>query len=173
MRKFATPLLLLLTGSTLLSSCASTTVIQSNPGGARVFLNDEPVRVTPYRHTDTEIVGTTTTVRLEKEGYETLNTSFSRDEEVDVGAIIGGIFVTVPFLWVMKYKPTHSYELKPAAGTVPRDSAVAPAAATAAPVAGPKSRAERLREAKQLLDEKILTQAEYEKEKQRILAEKE
>lgn len=170
MRKFATPLLLLLAGTTLLSSCASTTLIQSTPAGAKVYLNDQAVGVTPYRHTDTEIVGSTTTVRLEKEGYQTLNTSFSRDEEVDVGAIIGGVFLTVPFLWVMKYKPVHSYELSPAVDTPPAAAPATPAPATAV---APKSRAERLREAKQLLDDKILTPAEYEKEKQRILAEKE
>lgn len=173
MQKSATPLLLLLAGTTLLTSCASTTMIQSNPAGAKVYLNDEPKGVTPYRHTDTQIVGSTTTVRLEKEGYQTLTTSFSRDEEVDAGAIVGGIFLTVPFLWVMKYKPVHSYELAPAV-----DAPAAPAAAPATPgatptAAAPKSRTERLREAKQLLDDKILTPAEYEKEKQRILAEKE
>jgi PEGA domain len=172
MRK-ATPLLLLLAGTTALSGCVSTTVIQSMPTGAKVYLNDQAVGVTPYRHADTEIVGTTTTVRLEKEGYEPLHTSFSRNEEVDVGAIVGGLFVTVPFLWVMKYKPLHSYELRPAAGTPPPTPAADPAATPAVPVAATKSRADRLREAKKLLDEKILTQAEYEKEKQRILAEKE
>lgn len=173
MRKFATPLLLLLTGTTLLSSCASTTMIQSSPAGAKVYLNDEAVGVTPYRHTDTEIVGSTTTVRLEKEGYQTLTTSFSRDEEVDVGAIVGGLFVMVPFLWTMKYKPVHSYELVPATATMPAAAPATPAPVAAPTAVAPRSRAERLREVKKLLDEKILTQAEYEKEKQRILAEKE
>jgi len=46
------------------------------------------------------------------EGYEDFLGSFSRDEEVDVGAIIGGIFFLFPFLWTMKYKPFHTYELK-------------------------------------------------------------
>jgi hypothetical protein len=50
---------------------------------------------------------------LEKEGYEPLNTIFSRNEEVDPGAIVGGVFFLFPFLWTMKYKPTHNYELMP------------------------------------------------------------
>ncbi|MFP4090498.1 MAG: PEGA domain-containing protein [Cyclobacteriaceae bacterium] len=88
-------------------------MIQSSPDNAKLYLNGEPVGTTPYRHSDKRIVGSTNEVRLEKEGYETLITSFSRDEEVDVGAIIGGIFFLFPFLWTMKYKPTHTYEMKP------------------------------------------------------------
>lgn len=155
---------LLLSGAVLSSSCSSTTVLQSMPVGARVYVDGEAVGTTPYRHSDTKIVGSTTSVRMEKDGYETYNTSFSRDEQADVGAIIGGLFVLVPFLWTMKYKPVHSYELKSLNSTQ-----------TLGPVVVPimKPRAERLRENKKLLDEKILTQQEYEKEKSRILAEPE
>lgn len=158
---------LVLAGSILLTSCTSTTLIQSNPGGAKVYLNGEPVGTTPYTHRDTKIVGSTTTVKLEKEGYEPLHTSFSRDEEVEVGAIIGGLFVLVPFLWTMKYKPTHTYELTPSSGD---DQ---PIIKTKPQQYQTKSKADRLRELKQLLDEKVITQEEYEKEKKKILAEDE
>lgn len=104
---------LLLAVSFLLSGCASTTMIHSNPDGAKVYLNEELVGSTPYLHSDTRIVGSTIRVRLEKEGYESLHSSFSRNEEVDAGAIIGGIFIGIPFLWTMKYKPAHTYELVP------------------------------------------------------------
>lgn len=104
---------LLLAVSVLLSGCASTTMIRSNPDGAKVYLNEELAGTTPYLHSDTRIVGSTTRVRLEKEGYEALHSSFSRNEEVDAGAIIGGIFFLFPFLWTMKYKPAHTYELVP------------------------------------------------------------
>lgn len=95
----------------LLTSCASTTVIQSEPSGANVYINGEKVGVTPHTYQDTKIVGSTVSVKLTKEGYEDLTTSFSRNEQVSVGAIIGGIFFLVPFLWVMEYKPNHNYEL--------------------------------------------------------------
>jgi hypothetical protein len=101
------------------SACASTTVINSEPNGAAVYLNGEKVGITPYTHTDTKIVGSTNTVLLKKEGYQDFSTTFTRNEDVNVGAIIGGLFVLVPFLWTMDYKPSHSYEmvpLKPAAG---------------------------------------------------------
>ena len=104
---------MVLAGAILFASCSSTTLIQSVPNGAKVYLNGEYAGVTPYSHTDTKIVGSTTMVRLEKEGYETMNTAFSRNEDADVGAIIGGIFFLFPFLWTMKYKPTRTYELIP------------------------------------------------------------
>ena len=103
----------MLAGAILFASCSSSTLIQSSPSGAKVYLNGEYAGVTPYTHTDTKIVGSSTQVRLEKEGYETLNTAFSRNEDADVGAIIGGIFFLFPFLWTMKYKPVRTYELVP------------------------------------------------------------
>jgi membrane carboxypeptidase/penicillin-binding protein len=63
----------------------------------------------------------------------------------------------------MKYKPTHTYELIASSGdnkTNPQQSQI-------------KSKADKLRELKQLLDEKIITQEEYEKEKKKILEEDE
>ncbi len=86
---------LLLAGTVLTSSCASSTLLQTNPVGAKLYLDGEPVGTTPYRHSDTKIVGSTTTVRLEKEGYQPLDTYFSRDEEADAGAIVGGHFLSV------------------------------------------------------------------------------
>ncbi len=101
-----------------ISGCSSTTLINSEPSGAEVYLNGEKVGETPYTYTDTKIVGSTTTVLLRKTGYQDFSSAFSRNEEVNAGAIVGGILVLVPFFWVMDYKPTHHYEmvpLKPAA----------------------------------------------------------
>ena len=156
---------LLVAGSILFTSCASTTMIQSNPSGAKVYLNGEAVGITPYAHRDTKIVGSTTTIKLEKEGFDSLNTSFSRDEEVDVGAIIGGLFILVPFLWTMKYKPLHTYELTSNTGSVK------PIIIDVSPSNLSQSKADRLRELKQLFDEKLITQLEYDAQKKRILGE--
>jgi hypothetical protein len=157
---------LILSGSVLFASCTSTTMIQSTPGGAKLYLNGEPVGTTPYTYSDTKIVGSTTIVKIEMEGYEPLNTTFSRDEEVDVGAIVGGVLVLFPFLWAMKYKPTHTYELVPLSGN---QQPIIKSQKTN----NQQSKAERLRDLKQLLDEKVLTQEEYEKEKKKILEEDE
>jgi hypothetical protein len=105
------------------TGCASTTTIRSNPSGARIYLNGEPVGVTPYTMTDTKIVGSTTTVRLEAPGYETTTGSIARSEEFDVGACIGGVLVLFPFLWIMGYKPEHTFELRPAAQAAPAPAA--------------------------------------------------
>jgi len=102
-----------LAGVIFLTSCASTTMIQSIPNGAKVYLNEEPAGTAPYLLSDTKITGTTTRVKLEKEGYEPLYSSITRNEEADLGAIICGFFFCVPFLWTMQYKPSHTYELKP------------------------------------------------------------
>ncbi|MBN1951136.1 MAG: PEGA domain-containing protein [Bacteroidales bacterium] len=108
--------------SIVIASCTSTTVINSVPPGAKVYIDDQPAGTTPYTYADTKIVGSVTSIRLEKEGYAPYNTMMVRNEEVDVGAIIGGLICTVPFLWVMKYKPAHTFEMVPMSGYTPDDS---------------------------------------------------
>jgi PEGA domain len=99
--------------ATFITGCSSTTVIKSDPSGARVYLNGEKVGITPYTHTDTKIIGSTNTVLLKKEGYQDTSAVFSRNENPNVGAIIGGVLVLFPFLWAMDYKPSYSYEMVP------------------------------------------------------------
>jgi hypothetical protein len=97
-----------------LTSCASSTLIQSQPPGARLFLDGQPVGVTPYMMSDAKIAGATTMVHLEAPGYLPTDVIIARNEEIDVGALIGGIFLLVPFLWIMGYRPFHVFELRPA-----------------------------------------------------------
>jgi hypothetical protein len=149
---------LLMAGCILFTSCSSTTRIQTIPDGARVYINDEPAGTTPYNYTDTKIMFSSTNIRLEKEGYEPYYTILTRDEEVDVGAIIGGFILWVPFAWSMKYKPTHTYELYPLQ-PAPADQQALP------------GQADRLRELKKLLDEKVITQEDFDKQKEKILNE--
>jgi len=148
--------------SLLLASCTSTTLIESVPSGAKLYINEEPVGTTPYTYSDTKIMFTSSFVRLEKEGYEPLTTTFTRDEEVDVGAIIGGIFFYVPFLWTMGYKPVHTYELVPYQG--PEINAEYDQQDVMN-----QSQADQIRDLKKLLDENIITQEEFEMGKKKIL----
>jgi hypothetical protein len=97
-----------------LSSCSSSTVIGANVPGAKVFLDGEMVGRTPYTMTDTKIVGAATNVRIEAPGYAPFQTTIKRNEEFSVGACIGGFFLLFPFLWIMDYKGSHTYELQPA-----------------------------------------------------------
>ena len=119
--------------------------------------------ITPLKYRDSKIVGSMTPIRLEKENYANLNTTLSKDEEVDIGAVIGGIFFLFPFLWTMKYHPFHNYELIPIGGEIVQENQVKPASTEFS------SKAEKLRELKKLLDEKIITSEDYDKEKKKIL----
>jgi hypothetical protein len=103
---------LFIAGSILFSSCASTTIIDSIPTGANLYLDGEFAGTTPHTMTDTKLLGTCTTVKIEKENYRSFYGNICRTEEADPGAIIGGIFFFFPFFWAMKYKPTHFYKLE-------------------------------------------------------------
>jgi len=105
--------------ATALLACSSETVIRSNPPGAKVFIDGSYVGTTPYTMSDTKIVGSTTSVRLEYPGYAPFDASIHRSEEFDVVACIGGVFLLVPFLWIMGYKPDHTFELQPGGGGYP------------------------------------------------------
>ncbi len=152
-----------MSGAVLFASCSSSTLIETNPVGAKLYLDGEPVGTTPYTHSDTKIVGSSTNIRLEKAGYEPLNVAMSRNEQVDVGAIIGGLFVWVPFLWIMKYKPVHRYEMVPLSGNASYQQERA--------ITLTGSKADKLKELKELLDQNILTKEEFEIEKAKVLAE--
>lgn len=161
---------ILLASLVLFASCASTTLIQSVPNGAKVYIDGQPVGTTPYSYSDTKIVGSSTTVRLEKDGYDPLNTVIVRNERADVGAIVGGLFFWVPFLWTMEYNPTHTYELNPS-NSVYYDQSTAPQVQSND--SGVKTKAEKLSELKSLLDQQLISQEDYDKAKAKILSEEE
>jgi hypothetical protein len=105
----------LCTMTSLLAGCTSTTVIHSRPEGAKVYLDNSYMGMTPYTQKDSKIVGTQTPLRLTKDGYEPFETHLSKDEKPDVGAIVGGVFFLFPFLWTEGYQPEHTYDLTPIA----------------------------------------------------------
>ena len=150
----------------LFASCSSSTLIVSNPSNAKLYVDGEMVGQTPYRHTDTKIVGSTTDIRIEKEGFKPLITDITKNEEADIGAIIGGLFIWVPFLWTLKYSPSHTFNLQPLTAEPETQPSIQK-------IQNSSSKAVKLRELKQLLDEKIITVEEFEKEKIKILEMKE
>jgi hypothetical protein len=89
--------------------CTSSTMIRASDPSASIFVDGDYRGKGSVSHRDTKTVGATTEVRIEKTGCAAKEFSFRRNEELDVGATIGGLFLLVPFLWVMKYKPSHSY----------------------------------------------------------------
>ncbi len=105
--------LLFLIGVLLFSSCASTTLITTDPPGAEVYVNDEYLGESPVTYQDRKVALSQNVLRIKKDGYNEELTFFSRDEEPNVGAIIGGFFVFPLWLWALDYKPLHHYKLEP------------------------------------------------------------
>jgi hypothetical protein len=92
------------------SACSSTTLVQSSDPTVKIYIDGEFKGTGSASHSDTKIIGSMTDVKLKKEGCETQSYSFSRNEEFDAGACVGGVFFLVPFLWIQKYRPVHTYE---------------------------------------------------------------
>jgi len=97
----------------LLSSCVSTTTIKSVPPGADVYVDGYKVGTTPYKYEDEKIAFSRTNLDIILEGYEPVYSYLVRDEEIDLGPLIGGFFFWPVWLWAMKYQPTHTFELVP------------------------------------------------------------
>jgi hypothetical protein len=94
-----------------LFGCASTTLIKSNPPGAKLQVDGQSVGETPYFYTDKAAAGTVKTVTLKKEGYKDSN-GFIRREKLSVSALIGGIFLIVPFVWILEYPSQYNFEME-------------------------------------------------------------
>jgi hypothetical protein len=96
------------------SGCASTVLINSTPEGAQVFVDGQAIGYTPVSYTDTGIVMSTRQVELRLDGYEVHRAVVRRDAELNVGALLGGIFCLWPlFLWVLDYPSRVHYEMRP------------------------------------------------------------
>jgi hypothetical protein len=155
----------------LLTGCYSSTRIISNPEGAALYLNERYVGQTPYRYGDTKIIGSHTDVRIEKEGYNTLYASFSRSERVNVGAIIGGLFIGIPFLWALDYHPYHQYELKETVTAPVKEKAPSTVRSETKPLKEELtgSATEKLRRLKEMYDKELISKEDYDAERAKIL----
>ena len=109
---------LLVTGFLIIAliSCASTTTVRvldesgSIDRDVKIYLDGSYSGKGEIMYSDTKIVGSTTNVTLRKKGCRNSMYSLSRSEQLQVGALIGGLFSLIPLLWVMGYNPMHSYE---------------------------------------------------------------
>ncbi len=101
---------LILLVAVLSSACTSSTVIRSTDPESRIYVNGEYIGTGQAHYSDEKVAFSRNEVEIRKEGCRTDYHSFRRSEEADIGAIVGGIFLTVPFLWVTEYKPYRSYE---------------------------------------------------------------
>ena len=93
------------------SGCASTTVINSKPPGAKIYLNGQEKGETPYTHTDKSAAWARRSIILKKEGYQDLNGEI-KHTKLSVPALVGGILVGVPFIWILEYPPQYTFQLE-------------------------------------------------------------
>lgn len=134
----------------LLAGCTSSTLLQTVPNGAKVYVNQQYRGITPMTYSDQKIVGSTTTLRFLLDGYEDLNTQLTRDERVHVGALVGGFVCGIPWLWVMKYDPVHTWELQPLADH-------------------PRNIQEELNRLRKMLDDGTISREEYDRMRAKVL----
>ena len=104
--------------SAVLISCASTTTIRvtdqddSIDRDVKIYIDGSYKGKGEVVYSDTKIVGSITQVTLKKKGCRSNIHSLFRSEKLQIGALIGGLFVWVPFLWIMGYNPMHLYEFQ-------------------------------------------------------------
>lgn len=97
--------------SLFLFGCTSATVIKSNPPGAKLYLDGQFKGETPCTYADRAAAGTMRTVTLKKEGYKDFTGHIKR-ETLSVPALIGGILVLIPFIWILEYPPEYTFEME-------------------------------------------------------------
>lgn len=145
-----------------IASCTSSTRITSDPPNATVIIKGNVVGETPYVYEDSKISFSKTPVTLQMEGYEDFHTVLVKDEEVDVGAIVGGIFFYWPFIWTFGYQPDHHYVLQ---STSPKYEDV--------DLRLSNQDMRRIQELNEMYKEGIIDQEEFELLKKRILKKEE
>jgi len=91
--------------------CSSHTLIQTDPPGAKVYVDGILRGLSPVDYSDMAISEEQKTVILKKEGYETSYVTI-RKEKLKWGALIGGVFFCVPLIWVLGYPPGYFVELE-------------------------------------------------------------
>ena len=94
----------------LICACSSSTVIKSSDPDARIYVNGEYIGTGQATYTDKKVAFSNNSVTMKKAGCDPVSHEFRRNEKPDGGAIVGGILVTIPFLWVTEYKKEHNYE---------------------------------------------------------------
>jgi hypothetical protein len=93
----------------ILLSCSSTTIINTNDLKAKIFVNNKYLGLGSAIHTDMKIAWLGNKVKIKKENCIDQVFVFRKNEEVDVVALVSGLFIFVPLLWVMKYRAVHDF----------------------------------------------------------------
>lgn len=93
-------------------ACSSSTKIHSTDPEARIYVNGELRGKGEATHSDTNFLGATQSVRIERDGCAPQFFEFKRNEEFDIGPGIAGCLCLFPWAWLFKYKSERTYEYK-------------------------------------------------------------
>ncbi len=94
-----------------LLSCSSTTVIKVSDPDVNISVNNRLLGSSDVIYSDRKVSWLKSNkVNLTKEGCAEQSFKFRRNEKLDSLALITGIFLIVPILWLMKYRAVHNYE---------------------------------------------------------------
>jgi hypothetical protein len=88
-----------------ITSCASTTIIRTQTDGAKIFIDNQFVGEQSAVYTDRKIAFKESDLRIEKDGCKTQTYTLQKSDQIDYLALVGGILMVVPTLWIMKYDP--------------------------------------------------------------------
>lgn len=103
-------LALILSASIVFTGCASTTVVQSEPTGAQLRIDGQPVGATPVTFTENAVwLWTKHQVTLDASGYSTYHGTLNA--QVSPLYLILGLLCLLPFILVGEFKPTYYYVL--------------------------------------------------------------
>ena len=103
-------LAILLACAVVFAGCASTTVIQSEPTGAQLRIDGQPVGATPVTFTEQAVwLWTKHQVTLEAPGYNPYHGMMNA--QVSPLYLILGLLCLLPFLLVGEFRPTYYYVL--------------------------------------------------------------
>jgi hypothetical protein len=95
----------------LISGCSTMVAIQTDPEGASVKINGQPVGKTPLTTELSNFDFDDYVVEVKKDGYEPLTAALQK--EFKVGQFIVGLLLWWPeLLWVYGPKPLQTFELE-------------------------------------------------------------
>jgi hypothetical protein len=89
----------------------SSTIIKSNPSGAKLYVNGQYKCETPCTYSDTSAMNSSKTILLKKKGYKDTTGQIKRDT-VAMGHLIAGIFFLFPLIWCLGYEPEYTFEME-------------------------------------------------------------
>jgi len=97
----------------LFSGCSTFVTFNTQPQGAKIYINENPVGKTPFTYSLSDFVFDNYNIKITKEGYKEIICPL--EKELKPGPFILGLFLAWPFLlWCYGPKTNYYFELTPA-----------------------------------------------------------